>query len=220
MAGVGGFLVRLMGVGPSSLTPRLCNKCETAARKGEGGAEVELSLLFADVRGSTALAESTSTKTFKDIINRFYKTASDVLVRHNGMVGRLMGDQVIGLFAPRFAGAHHADVALQAASELLRATGHEPESIPWIRIGVGVHTDKVYVGAVGSKDGVNDLAVLGAGANLAARLSSEAGDGEVLVSRETIQAAGLPAAAGQSRTLKLKGIRDRVNVRVLRSPVG
>jgi adenylate cyclase len=216
-AGIGGFIVSLMGVGPSSLTPRLCNMCEKGALKEESGAEVELSLLFADVRGSTMLAESTSTQAFKEVINRFYKTAADVLVRHDGMVGRLIGDQVIGLFAPRFAGDRHAEVALKAASDLLLATGHEPGSEPWIKIGVGVHTGDVYVGAVGSKDGVNEIAVLGTGANLAARLSSEAADGEVLVSPAAVQAAGLPKGAGRSRSVKLKGIKGALTVRVIRS---
>jgi adenylate cyclase len=192
--------------------------CENAARKKEGGAEVELSLLFADVRGSTSMAESSSTQALKELINRFYKTAADVLARHDGMVGRLIGDQVIGLFAPRFAGVHHAEVALEAASDLLRATGHEPGSQPWIEIGVGVHTGRVYVGAVGSKDGVNEIAVLGSGANLAARLSSAAADGEVLLSPEALEASGLPEEAGESRSVRLKGIKRPIKVRVLRSP--
>jgi len=218
LAGVGGFIVSLLGVGPSSLTPRLCNMCENAAKKEEGGAEVELSLLFADVRGSTALAQSTSTQAYKELINRFYKAAADVLVRHDGMVGRLIGDQVIGLFAPRFAGEHHAEVALEAASELLQATGHAPGTDPWIQIGVGVHTGSVYVGAIGSKDGVNEIAVLGTGANLAARLSSEAADGEVLVSPAALKAAGLPKGVGKSRLVRLKGIKGPVTVRVLGTP--
>jgi adenylate cyclase len=217
LAGVGGTIVRLLGVGPSSLSPRLCNMCENAAKKREGGAEVELTLVFADVRGSTSMAESTSTTVYKDLINRFYRTAADVLVRHDGMVGRLIGDQVIGLFAPRFAEVHHADVALEAASDLLWATGHAPGSEAWIQIGVGVHTGRVYVGAVGSKDGVNEIAVLGSGANLAARLSSEAADGELLVSPAAVAASGLPANAGDSRSVRLKGIKEPVNVRVLRN---
>jgi adenylate cyclase len=217
LAGVGFFIVSLLGVGPSSLTPRLCNMCENAAKKQEGGAEVVLSLLFADVRGSTVLAQSRSTRAFKDLINRFYTTAADVLVAHDGMVGRLIGDQVIGIFAPRFAGTHHAQVALEASADLLRATGHETGAEPWIEIGVGVHTGRVYVGAVGSKDGVNEIAVLGEGANLAARLSSKAADGELMLSPEAVQAAALPDGAGKSRSVKLKGIKGPVRVRVLRN---
>jgi adenylate cyclase len=217
LAGFGGFVLGLVGVGPSSLSPRLCNMCENAAKKKESGAEVELSLLFADVRGSTVLAQSTTTGAYKDLINRFYKTAADILVNHDGMVGRLIGDQVIGLFAPRFAGAHHAEVALEAAADMMRATGHEPGSDPWIEIGIGVHTGNVYIGAVGSSDGVNEIAVLGDGANLAARLSSRAADGEVMLSPAAVEASHLPDQAGRARTVKLKGIKEAVKVRVLRN---
>jgi adenylate cyclase len=117
--------------------------CENAAKKREGGAEVELSMLFADVRGSTSMAASTSTGDFKELINRFHKTAADILVRHDGMVGRLIGDQAIGLFAPGFAGPYHTQVALEAASDLLQTTGHGTGSEPWIKIGIGVHTGEV-----------------------------------------------------------------------------
>ena len=95
----------ILGMRPSMLTPRLCNGCEKHILENEGGAEVELTLLFADIRGSTAMAEQKSAMEYKDFIQRFYKTTSQVLIEHNALVNRLMGDQVIGLFVPRFAGS-------------------------------------------------------------------------------------------------------------------
>ena len=80
----------LMKSKPSSFNPRLCRVCEQAMRKEEAGAEVELSMLFADVRGSTTLAQTTSTSEFKALIQRFYQAATEVLVRNNAMVNRLM----------------------------------------------------------------------------------------------------------------------------------
>jgi adenylate cyclase len=124
LSGVGARMVKIIGFGPSSLTPRLCNACERVLLKVEGGAEVQLTMLFADVRGSTELAEKMSGIAFSQLIQRFYKVTTDVLIRHNALVNRLMGDQVIGLFVARFAGANHAATAIQAALDLLRATGH------------------------------------------------------------------------------------------------
>ena len=112
------------GMGPASFSPLMCNKCESMARKEEGGVEIELSMLFADVRGSTTLAETISARQYQKPLLRFYKVATDVLVQHYAMVNRLMGDQVIGLFVPRFAGGEHAKVAVHAAQEILRLTGH------------------------------------------------------------------------------------------------
>lgn len=201
---------------PSSFSPRLCNACEQTMRKEEAGAEVELSMLFADVRGSTTLAERATTSEFKGLIQRFYQAASDVLVQHNAMVNRLMGDQVIGLFVPRFAGSGHARVAVAAALDLLRATGHEDREGPWVPVGIGVHTGVAYVGAVGTKEGVNEIAVLGSAPNLAARLSSQAADGEVILSEAAAASAELATEGMESRHFHLKGISQPVSVRVLR----
>jgi adenylate cyclase len=173
-------------------------------------------MLFADVRGSTTLAEAVPTLEFQKLIQRFYRATSEVLVAHNAMVNRLMGDQVIGLFVPRFAGSGHAKVAIHAAQELLRATGHEDPHGAWIPVGAGVHTGMAYVGAVGSKEGVNEIAVLGSAANLAARLSSQAADGEVIVSEAAAASAGLEGEGVENRSLELKGISQPVPVRVMR----
>ena len=190
LAGFASYLLRPWGSRLSSFSSRFCSHCETFARSREAGAEVELSLLFADVRDSTQLAEKIGTFKFKELIKRFYKATSAVLIENNGMVNRLMGDQVIALFVPRFAGKDHAKVAIHAARELLHATGHDDPNGPWISVGVGVHTGRAYVGVVGSKGGVNEIAVLGSAANLAARLSFQAADGEVLISDDTVLSAG------------------------------
>ena len=212
LGGIGGRIMKPFGRGPASFSPLMCNKCESMAREQEGGAEVELSILFADVRGSTDLAEKLSTLEYQKLIQRFYKVATDVLVMHYAMVNRLMGDQVIGLFVPRFTGGEHAKAAVHAAQELLRLTGHGEAGGSWIPVGVGVHTGMAYVGMVGTRDGVSEIAVLGSAANLAARLSSTAADGELLVSEVTAQSAGLVAEHWENRSLELKGISRPVAV--------
>jgi len=217
MAGIGGTLLRFMGSKPSSFSSRLCSSCESMARETESGAEVELSILFADVRGSTSLAESRPTSEFKEMIQRFYKETSAVLIAHNAMVNRLMGDQVIALFVPRFAGNDHAKVAVHVARELLRVTGHENPNGPWVPVGVGIHTGMAYVGAVGSANGVNEIAVLGSAANLCARLSSHAAAGEILVSEDAIKSAGIDTQELEDRHLELKGISRPTSVRVIKA---
>jgi len=214
MEGIGGNLFRFMGSKPSSFSSRLCSNCEKHARQQESGAEVELTMLFADVRDSTPLAERSTTSEFKNVIQKFYKETSNVLIAHNAMVNRLMGDQVIALFVPRFAGKDHAKVAIHAARELLRVTGHENPGGPWIPVGVGVHTGAAYVGAVGSASGVNEIAVLGSAANLCARLSSRAAAGEILISEDSVKSGGLDVSGLESRSVELKGISQPVSVRV------
>ncbi|HET9907269.1 MAG TPA: adenylate/guanylate cyclase domain-containing protein [Anaerolineales bacterium] len=216
LAGLSSVLLRPMGSRPSSFSSRLCSACENFVRQHEGGAEVEMTLLFADVRDSTPLAEAKGTLGFKDIINRFYKEASDVLVAHHAMVNRLMGDQIIALFVPRFAGEAHAKVALHATQELLRVTGHRNADGPWVPVGAGIHTGLAYVGAVGSAKGVNEIAVLGSAANMCARLSSKAATGEILISEDSVKSGNLDVKDLESRSLELKGVSQPVSVRAIK----
>lgn len=173
--GAGSWFARLAyGKRPSHLNPYLCNVCEEFAKKYQGGAEIELSLLFVDVRGSTALAERMSPIEYSRLINRFYKTATHVLVNSDALIDKIIGDQVAGMYVPGFAGQEHARRAFEAAQEIMLETGHRSENGPWIPLGTGVHTGIAYVGSVGSGEGTSDITVLGDAANTAARLSSQA----------------------------------------------
>ncbi len=215
--GPAGFLVKvLLDKGPSRHNPRFCNACENFAVKNLGGAEIELSMLFADVRGSTTLAEQMSTTEFSRLISRFYKVATDVMVHSDAMVDKLIGDEVTGLYAPGFAGPDHARVAIEAAKLLLTLTGHLDEEGPWVPVGAGVHTGEAFVGAVGSEQGLTDITALGDGPNTASRLASAAGLGEDVVSEDAAKAAGLDTSGLESRNLELKGKSEPVAVHVIK----
>src|SRR5262249_55990662 len=155
----------------SNKNPNVCNHCEQFALKNPGGAEIELSMLFADVRGSTSLAEKMSPSEFSQLLNRFYRVANKVFVRTDAMIDKLVGDEVIGLYIPGLAGKDHARLAIQAAQELLHETGHSGSGEPWLPVGVGVHTGTAFVGAVGSADAFTDFTALGDNVNITARLA-------------------------------------------------
>jgi adenylate cyclase len=199
----------------SKLNPHICSACDNFAVEYQGGAEVELSLLFADVRGSTTLAEGMSPTEFSRLINRFYNAVTKILIRTDALIDKLIGDQAAGIYVPGFAGSDHALRAIEAAQEVLRATGHSDPGGPWIPLGAGVHTGTAFVGSVGSPDGTTDITVLGDAANTAARLSSEAAPGEIMVSEAAHTAAGLDAARATKRVLDLKGKSEPVTVYIL-----
>ena len=141
--GVGRPLVRLFGlppVRPSSMNPTLCDWCESTVKRHEVGAEVELTLLFADVRGSTTLAEQVGPSEFQRLIDRFYRASTEILIETDALVDKLVGDEIIALYVPGIAGPDHPRRALDAAYRLLAATGHEAESEPWLPIGAGIHS--------------------------------------------------------------------------------
>jgi adenylate cyclase len=182
-----------------------------------GGAEVELTMLFVDARGSTSLAETMSAAAFGKLLNRFYAVATDVLIRTDAFVDKFVGDEVIGLYMPLFTGPNHARPAVQAAQELLRVTGHGDAKGPWLPIGVGVHTGVAWVGTVkGTEDSISDVTALGDNVNITARLASKAGAGEALISDATYAAAGLNFGELEQRQLELKGKSEPVGVRVVR----
>lgn len=182
----------------------------------QGGAEIELTMLFADVRGSTILAEQMSASDFSQLMKRFYVVATEVLVKTDALIDKLVGDEVIGLFIPGYAGPEHARQAVQAAQELLHVMGHLDPDGPWLPVGVGVHTGVAYLGAMEGSSGTGaDITALGDNVNITARLSSNAASGEILVSDATYAAAKLDLGNLEQRQLELKGKSELVNVRVL-----
>ncbi len=207
-------VLRVVGKGPSRLTSQFCQQCQAMATEHFGGAEIELSLLFADVRGSTKLAEKMKPAEFSQLIGRFFAASTHVLLDTHAWIDRLVGDQVIGMYIPFFVGQPHQLVAVNAAKALLHATGHDDRGGPWIEVGVGVHSGTAFVGTVGSKDGVTDITVLGDVANVAARLSSAARPGEILISEGAYQGAGMPLEL-EKRSLDLKGKSQPITVYVL-----
>lgn len=215
--GVGGAVVRaLLNKGQSSMNPRMCNVCEHYASDHLGGAEIELSMLFADVRGSTTLAEQMSTAEFSRMISKFYEVGSDVMVHSDALVDKLIGDEITGLYVPGFAGQDHARSAIEAAKLLLVVTGHTEADGPWVPVGAGVHTGEAFVGAVGSERGLTDITALGDAPNTAARLAGSAGIGEVVVSEAAAQTAKLDTSSLEQRILELKGKSAPVMAHVIK----
>ncbi|HYX88377.1 MAG TPA: adenylate/guanylate cyclase domain-containing protein [Gaiellaceae bacterium] len=204
--GPGGVLMRALAYGPSTLNRRLCRWCIRAVHKHPGGAEVEISVLFADVRGSTALAERMPPEEFSRLMARFYGAVAGVIDERDGIVDKFVGDGAVALFIPGFAGSDHAADAIAAARDLLAQTGNDGPQ-PWIPVGAAVHTGRSFVGSVGEGD-ARDFTALGDTVNTVARLTSLAGAGELLISAEAAGAGGLETDGLERRTLELRG-RDQ-----------
>jgi adenylate cyclase len=197
-------LMRLIGRGPSRLTTQFCHQCQVVASQHIGGTEIELTLLFADVRGSTRLGEQMKPAEFSQLIGRFFSVSSKVLLDSHAWVDRLVGDQVIGMYIPYFTGPKPERTAVDAAKALLQATGHGDQNGPWIEVGVGIHSGTAFIGTIGSQDGATDITVLGDVPNVTARLSSSARTGEILVSEDTFAKTEIPLVP-EKRLLELKG---------------
>ena len=107
--------MRTIGKKQSGVNPNMCTSCEKQLLKRRGGAEVDTTTLFADIRGSTALGERMSPSDFRATLNRYYTVASDVVYEHGGIVDKFVGDELVAAFPP-FLGADHARRAVDAAT--------------------------------------------------------------------------------------------------------
>ena len=109
-----------------------------------------------------------------------------------------------------------ARAAIDAAQKLLHETGHGDSDGPWLPIGVGVHTGVAFLGSVGSYEHAVDIAVLGDPPNVAARLSSSAATGEILISDDAY-VRGMKLANLEQRQLTLKGKSQPLSVHVMKA---
>ena len=214
-SGPGGAAMRMIGLGPWEKNPKYCRGCYQDIEANHGGAEVELSMLFADIRGSTGIAEGMAPLEYSNLVNRFYERGATVLIDREAVVDKFVGDEVVGLFIPGMAGLDHAATAIDAARALLVATGHDSPDGPWIPLGAGVHTGVAFVGSVGDR-GVTDFTALGDAVNATARVASMAGAGEALVTRAALHSAGREHYE-EWRHLELRGRAEPVDVAVVRA---
>ncbi len=159
-----------------------------------GGTEVAATILFADVRGSTALAERLTPTEYSGLLRSFYEVATRVIHAHGGTVDKFLGDGVVALFLPQVAGVAHAREAIDAAHALLTALDRDADGRPLPPVGVGVHTGRVWLGPVPGPHGRSDVTALGDAVNVAAHLCSAAAAGQVVVSGRALRRAGGAAA--------------------------
>ena len=209
-AGAAAPFMRAIGKQPATKNPHVCQSCFSFIATHHGGAEIEASFLFADIRGSTGLAERLSSAQFHALLDRFYATASAIVFEHDGGVDKFVGDELVAFFFPLMAGPDHARKAVDCGLALLRATGHADTTDPWVPVGAGVHTGLAWVGAVGDANHT-EVTALGDAVNVTARLASVAAAGEVLVSTAAAAAAGLDPDL-ERVSLELKGKQQPTEV--------
>jgi adenylate cyclase len=209
----GGWVLRYFGHARWAKNPKYCEGCFRTLQANHGGAEVDCSLLFADVRGSTSLAERMRPAEFRALMGRFYDEAFAALIDFNAIVDKFVGDEVIGIFIPAYTGQEHARHAIDAAYRLLEVTGHSLTDGPWIPIGIGVNSGVAFVGSVGQGPDT-ELTAMGDAVNVTARLAAEAGRGEILVTAEAADTVGITSGT-EHRSLQLRGKSGATDVAVL-----
>ena len=173
-----------------------------------GGVNQTVTVLFADIRGFTALAENEKPEKVVGLLNRYFSAMSEIIFAHGGTLDKYIGDGLMAIFGAPTVSEEDALNAVKAAvtmqkrlrllNEELRAEGYAPVSI-----GIGLHTGEALIGYIGS-DKRSEYTAIGDTVNLASRLESNAEGGQILMSEATAAASGnlIPVAAREPLTVK------------------
>lgn len=178
-----------------------------------------LTILFADLSGSTGLAATMEAEHYASMLERLRRLYQEVIARHGGHVVRLQGDGMLAIFGQPQAREDDGRRACEAALELhatVRALTALPDEPPWgapLALHSGIHAGLVLVESGDEMRGRFEL--LGNIPNIAARLSSEAGADEILVSAETLGLQSQFFETGAPRQLRLKGVTAPLAVHAL-----
>lgn len=208
---------RLKQVLGRSVDPRIMSRLlkhpEVDFLKGE---RAVLTVLYADLRGSTSLAERLDPETLVSFINHYLEQMTDVILSHEGTLDKFVGDEVMALFGAPFPQEDHAlravrvGLAMQRAHQLVMNSWHHRQ-VEVAPIGVGIATGELIVGEMGCPQRA-DYTVIGKAANLGARICSAATAGEVLISEETYALVKESIVATPRPGMRFKGVEREMTV--------
>ena len=189
------------------LSPQVAGK--VLAEAGElqlGGERQRATLLFADIRGFTALAETTPPENVVTLLNGFFGRMTDVIFKFDGTIDKYLGDGMMCLFGAPFAHWDDALSAVRAASQMQEALAEfnlEGNHAP-LQMGIGIHSGEVIIGYMGTARRM-DYTAIGDTVNVAARLTAEAAPDQILISSATWDSLREKVPARRLPPRKLKG---------------
>jgi adenylate cyclase len=150
-----------------------------------GGERRLVTMVFCDIRGYTAFSERHDPEIVVEVLNLYFQHLADLVTGHGGDIDKYVGDQIIAVFQGEDMVANAVRCALAMQRKMAELGSQHPD---WdLSIGIGINTGEVILGAMGSRERM-DYTVLGDPVNLAARLCSRAGPGQILLSDSSYRA--------------------------------
>jgi len=189
--------------------PRVAEEL-VAGRVKLGGELREVSVIFCDIRGYTALSAGRNPVEVIHLLNDHMGALAKVVQRHHGVINQFAGDAIMILFgAPRGYGEDAAD-AVRCAWEMMQERERlNREAAEPLRIGIGIATGEMVAGCIGAESR-SEYTVIGEKTNLAARLCSAAGAGQIILDAETHRKTASLAMFAPLEPIKLKGFAQPV----------
>lgn len=182
----------------------------------QGGQLREVTMLFADIRGFTAMSEKESPQRMVDTLNAYFEEMVQVLFDHGGTLDKYVGDEIIGLFGAPVAMDDAAKQGVACATAMLERLAdfnerRQAEGEVPIEIGIGLNTGPVVAGAIGSPQTLQ-YTVIGDAVNVAARLCSVAKAGEILISQSTYEQCEADFEVEAQKTVRVKGKSNALQI--------
>jgi adenylate cyclase len=205
---------RILRVRPSRKNPNYCMGCFEMAPIGTS--DMEVGVLFADLRDFTAWCEQQVPEVVEHALNRFYAVTSRAITRVDGLVDKLVGDEVMGLFLPAFPslGDRTCEIMMQVGDEIVRDFDAATNGGDTPPVGIGVNFGIARVGNVGAGD-VKDFTAVGDVVNTAARLQACAHAGQIVMSDAVYERAGDHYPQATHALFALKGKQNAVGAWVI-----
>lgn len=184
----------------------------------EEGIELEVSVLFTDVRDFTGFAAEAEAKEVVAALNRLFEVVVPIISRHGGHVDKFEGDGLLAVFGAPAPFRDHAERATRAALEICRRVNADSQAGD-LRVGVGVNTGRVVAGAVGGGGRLN-FSVIGDAVNIASRTEAATRelDRDVLITQATAESLGSGLEVASVGSHRLKGVADPVELFLVRVP--
>ena len=222
------FLVRLQRLLEQLHSPQiakeLIRKINECDRPNNIREKVEMTILFADIRGFSSMVSAFKLENILDFLDEFYGVVTKVVYDNGGSIDKFIGDEVMAFFGAPIAVKNPSKNGVKTAIEMassfqeLRARfSSNPHYLKSLGIGIGVNTGEVFVGNVGSKNRY-DYTVIGSAVNLARRLCSHAEPNQILTTEKTISEIPGMVSSEFVKNISLKGIPNPVNIYEITPP--
>ncbi|HEX6537381.1 MAG TPA: adenylate/guanylate cyclase domain-containing protein [Gemmatimonadaceae bacterium] len=174
-----------------------------------GGEKRQVAVLFSDIRGFTAISESTRPDDVARLLSEYFTAMVEVVFRHGGTLDKFIGDAVMAQWGAPIAAPDDADRAMAAALDMLRELDllnarWRAEGRPPLQVGIGLNFGESFAGYIGSERRM-EYTVIGDVVNIASRLCAAAGGGEILVTGDLLAVLSSPPAMTERGTMELRG---------------
>jgi adenylate cyclase len=220
LRGVAALPFRMFGIRPSRMNPNTCTVCEMMFTKVMRATKisVDVTVLFADLRGYTALSQSLSADQMAALLGVFYDECAAAIWDYDGLLNKTIGDAIMAIFNFPIRHQHHAARAVEAARDIQRRCEAQRRLLAGsldcdedaLGVGIGIDSGTVSFGEFGRSH--RDLTAIGTVVNTAARAQSAAQAGQVLVTQAVRDRSGSSLAASEGRLYPLKGIVEPVQL--------